>query len=192
MQAFRPATFLKRTPIRVFRVNIVNFLKNNFFIENLWYGCFWRFYHSKVKSARVFLIWFRAFTCFRSWLKTYAKFCTNNSLLSRDNNFFLAWIFLSSAFDFRICFGETLSCFQFWGKIYTKRCTNDNVIYRAKRLSSPALCTWSISGHDLAMEKMLRKQKYWIKNMAVKIPFWFWLLCTLLIFSCLNCSCKLL
>ena len=30
-----------------------------------------------------------------------------------QNNFFLAWIILSSVFDFRVCFGEILVAFDF-------------------------------------------------------------------------------
>ena len=73
-----------------------NILKSDFnvkffrtaFLEKNFVGCFWQFYHSTVKSARVFLIWFCAFTCFWTWSKAYATRWTNNSLLSRDKTFY--------------------------------------------------------------------------------------------------------
>ena len=65
---------------------------------------------------------------------------------------------------FQNMFWRNISCFRFWWKIYTKRCTNNNVIPRVKRLSSPALCAWSISGHDLEMEECCIR-----KNIELKI-----------------------
>ena len=65
---------------------------------------------------------------------------------------------------FQNMFWRNISCFRFWWKIYTKRCTNNNVIPRVKRLSSPALCAWSISGHDLEMEECRIR-----KNIELKI-----------------------
>ena len=61
----------------------LRFLCSELFKENLRHGCFWHSYHRTVKSTRVFFVWFRVFTCFRTWLKTYQKRCTDNSLLSR-------------------------------------------------------------------------------------------------------------
>ena len=46
-----------------------------------------------------------------------------------------------------------LNFFRFWWKSYTKCCTNDNVMSLVRRLSLPALCSSSISGHDLEMEE---------------------------------------
>ena len=77
------------------------------------------------------------------------------------NNFLLAWIDWSSAFDFRICFGKTLIASDFDEKL-TKRCRSNYVISRVKSLSSPVLCVGqvlSISGYDLENEKMPCKQK---------------------------------
>ena len=71
------------------------------------------------------------------------------------NNFLLAWIDWSSAFDFRICFGKTLIASDFDEKL-TKRCRSNYVISRVKSLSSPVLCVGqvlSISGYDLENEK---------------------------------------
>ena len=70
-------------------------------------------------------------------------------------------------------FWKNISCFRFWWKTYTKHCTNNCVISRVKRLSSPALCVdqvFLISRYDSENRKIMYKQKYWIKTMAVKIP----------------------
>ena len=39
-----------------------------------------------------------------------------------QNNFFLAWIDWSHAFDFRM-FCKNINCFRLWWKIYLKHCT---------------------------------------------------------------------
>ena len=81
LQAFRPATFSKSDPNTGVSCGYCEIFKNAFHrkspeaVSDS---------HSAVKSARVFLIWFRAFTCFQTWLRTYAKGCTNNSLLSSE------------------------------------------------------------------------------------------------------------
>ena len=79
----------KRLQLRCFLWILWNSI-NSFFIETS-DGCFWKSYHNTVKSAWIFFLWIYAFTCFRIWLKTYAKRCTINSLLSRDKtiSFFL-------------------------------------------------------------------------------------------------------
>ena len=87
LQAFRPATFLKRDSNTGVSCGYCEILKTDF-LKKTSGGCFWQSYHSTVKSGGVFVLWFRAFTCFRVWLKTYAKRCTNNSLLSRDKTIF--------------------------------------------------------------------------------------------------------
>ena len=84
LQVFRPATFLKSDPNKGVSCGFCEVFKNSFLYRKIPEAALWQSYHSTVKSARVFLIWFCAFTCFRTWLKTYAKRCTNNSLLSRD------------------------------------------------------------------------------------------------------------
>ena len=68
---------------QVFSVDIAKFLRIDF-LCNISGGCFWQSYHGTVKSARVSVLWFRASTCFRFWLKTFTKRCTNNSLLLLD------------------------------------------------------------------------------------------------------------
>ena len=78
---------------------------------------------------------------------------------------------LVTCFQFQSMFSKNISCFRFWWKTYAKRCTSNNYV---KRLSSPALCGWS--GWCFQFQGMIwktkecRKQKYCIKNMAVKIP----------------------
>ena len=67
----------------MFFVNIVNFLRTAF-LKKTSGGCCWQSHRSTVKSAMVFLIWFRASTSFRAYLEAYEKRCTNNYLLSRD------------------------------------------------------------------------------------------------------------
>ena len=68
LQAFRPATFSKIDPNTGVSCGYCEIF-NNAFLQKTFRGCFWQSYHSAVKSARVFLIWFCAFTCFRTWLK---------------------------------------------------------------------------------------------------------------------------
>ena len=111
----------------------LHFLCSELFKENLRHGCFWHSYHRTVKSTRVFFVWFRVFTCSRTWLKTYQKRCTDNSLLSTwQNNFFLAWIILLSAFNFRICFGETLAAFDFDEK-FTQSVAQITMLYHVSK-----------------------------------------------------------
>ena len=133
-------------------------------------GCFWQSYHT-VKSAGVPVLCFRASTCFQFWSKTFTERCTNNSLLSCDKTIFPCFNWLVTCFQFQSMFSKNISCFRFWWKTYAKRCTSNNYV---KRLSSPALCGWS--GWCFQFQGMIwktkecRKQKYCIKNMAVKIP----------------------
>ena len=52
-------------------------------------GCFWQSHtHGTVKPAAMPVFWFRNSTCFRFWLKTSTKRCSNNYLLSRDKSIF--------------------------------------------------------------------------------------------------------
>ena len=62
---------------------------------------------------------------------------------------FLPWIDLLHTFDFRIYFGKTVVASNFDEKL--------------------TLSIAQISGYDLGNRRMLCKQKYWIKNMVVKI-----------------------
>ena len=136
----------------MFPVDIVKFLRTAF-LEKTSVGCFWQSYHSTVKSARVFLIWFHAFTCLRTWLKSYAKRSTKVLYYHVTKQFLSCLNWFITCFRFQDILWRNISCFRFWWKIYTKRCTNNNVVPRVKRLSSPPLCAWSIWGHDLEMEE---------------------------------------
>ena len=105
-------------------------------------------------------------------------------------------IWLITCFQFQNMFRKNISCFRFWWKTCTKCCTNNYVISRVKRVSQPAFCGWSrvsISKYDLENRRIPCQQKYWIENMAVKIPIFDFVLLmfTLLTFSCLYCNCKL-
>ena len=83
--------------------------------------------------------------------------------------FFLAWIILSSKFDFRICFGGTLVAFDFDEKFTQSVAQITSYITRQKTFFACTLhlinfWTWLGNG------RMSCKQKYWIKNTAIKIP----------------------
>ena len=94
-----------------------------------------------------------------------------------QNNFFLACIDWSRALDFRICLEKTLVAFDFDEKLKQSVAKITRyVTSRVKTLASPAFCGWSSAFKfrcDSENEKMLCKQKHWIKNMAVKFRFWF-------------------
>ena len=90
-----------------------------------------------------------------------------------QNNSFLAWIDWPCAFNFRICFGQTLVAYDFDGKLTQSFAQ----IFMQYHVSKDFLClhfafdqVLSISGNDLENQSVPCKQKYWIKNMAVKIP----------------------
>ena len=102
----------KRRQFRCFPLNIAEFLRTAIFIEHR-DGCFWQPYHSTIKSDGVYVLWFRASTCFRFWSKTYTNVAQIILTITWQNNFFLAWIDWSRAFDFRICFGKTLVAFDY-------------------------------------------------------------------------------
>ena len=83
----------------------------------------------------------------------------------------LKW--LVTCFRFQKIFWKNISCFRFWWKTYIKRCTSNYVISRVKDILPLHFAVGqvlSISGYDLENGRMLCKQKYWIKNMAIKIP----------------------
>ena len=89
-----------------------------------------------------------------------------------QNNFFLAWVDWSHAFNFRM-FWKNINCFQFWWKTYTKHCKSNCVISCVKRLSSPSLCS---RPDAFNFRVWLGKQ-----NMAMKIPI------LILLYFCLLC-----
>ena len=146
-------------------MDIAKFLRIAF-VYNTSGGCFWQFYHGTVKSAGVLVLWFSASTCFQFWLKTFTKCCTNNSLLSLGKM-------------------KNINCFRFWSKTYPERCTNINYVIHVSKYFFPlhfaVSLVLSIPGYDLGNGRILCKQKYCIKNMAVKISililFCFCLLC---------------
>ena len=133
-------------------------------------GCFWQSYHT-VKSAGVPVLCFRASTCFQFWSKTFTERCTNNSLLSCDKT-------ISSLLEL---VGHVLSISEY---VFEKHQLLSILMKNLRKaLHKQQLCqktffpctlrlvrlVLSISGYDLENERM-PKQKYCIKNMAVKIP----------------------
>ena len=118
------------------------------------------------KSAGVPVLWFRASTCFRFWSKAFTKRCTNNSLLTRDKIISCLLELTGHVLSISECFGKSINSFRFWWKTYTKRC------HVSKDFLPPHFAVGqllSVSG-DLENGRMPCKQKYCIKNMAVKIP----------------------
>ena len=85
--------------------------KYSFFIEHLW----WLLLTVLPKYSTVSWGVFTLILCLYMLLILIKnlKCCTNNSFLSWQNHFLLAWIDWSSAFDFRIYFGKTLVSFNF-------------------------------------------------------------------------------
>ena len=115
------------------------------------------------------VLWICTSTWFWFWSKTSAKRCTNNSLLSCDNKISSLLELIYHVLSISEYIWKNIICFWFWWKIYEKRCTNNYVICVKSlhlRLVDQVL---SISGYDLGNGRMSSKQKYWIKNMAVKI-----------------------
>ena len=133
------------------------------------------------------------------WSKTFTKRCTIFTI-TWQNYFFLALIDWSRAFDFRISFGKTLIGFDFDEKL-TQSIAQVTMWYHVSKDFLPLHFAvdqvLSVSGYDLENGRMPCKQKYCIKNMAVKIPnfilFHFCLLCWLnnnLFCVLFCCSCK--
>ena len=99
-------------------------------------GYIWLSYHSTVKSAGL-PFWFYPCTYFLFSSKTFTMHKKLFTIMWQ-NNFFLAWIDWSHAFDFRM-FCKNIKSFRLWWKIYLKCCTSNYVISQVKRLSSSAL-----------------------------------------------------
>ena len=132
LQAWRPATLSKRDSNTGVYCGYYEIFKNSFLIEHLRLLLLTVLPHySKVSWGVCSLFSILIKSLRKALLK---KFFT----IVWPNNFFLAWIYWSRAFDFRIWFGKT-----FWWETYTKRCANNYVTSLVKRLSSPALCGWS-------------------------------------------------
>ena len=102
----------------MFPMEIVKFLRTAFYIENLrWLPLKVQRQYSKVSWGICSLFWFCVFTCFRIWLKTYAKRCTNNSLLSGDKTISFLLELIYHVFSISECFGKTLVAFDFDEKL---------------------------------------------------------------------------
>ena len=171
---------------KVASLKVCNFLKNRLqhrcfvwilqnclriaFLYNTSGGCFWQFYHGTVKSVGVPVLWFRASTCFRFRSKTFTKGCTNNFLLSRDKTIYcflelICHVHLISEYVL-----ENINCFQFWWNTYTKSCrSNCNITCQNTFFHFAVGQVLWISGYDFENGRMPCKQKYCMKNMAVKI-----------------------
>ena len=114
----------------MFSCKICEMFKNTYFEEQLWMAASRQAYHSRVKSARVPVLWFRVSSkCFQFWSKTHTKHYTNiNYLLPHDETIFLLkFIKFIHVFHFRIFFGKTLVAFDLW-KTY-KKCYTNNYIH---------------------------------------------------------------
>ena len=123
----------------------------------------------------MFVLWFHTFKCFWIWLKSYAKLCANNSLLSRNKTISSFLKLICHVFWFQNMFWKN-SRFQFWWKTHTKPCTNNDVISRVRGLSLCALCGGSIPGYNFGKQK---NPNYW-KTIELKISrwkFWLWFFC---------------
>ena len=138
-------------------------------------------------------------TCFRFWSKTFAKRCTNNSLLSHDKTISSLLELIGYVFLISECFRKTLIALDFDEKL--TQCVAQITIKCQKTFFSCTLrlvrC-FQFQGMIWKTEACRIKQKYCIKNIAVKIPililFRICLICwrkNHLFASCICCSCKL-
>ena len=121
------------------------------------------------------VFWFWASTCF-----PFGQKLTRNVAQIQSHGKSISFLLeLIDNVRFQNTFWKSNSCFQFWWKTYTKL---------------PALCGWSSALISrIWPRRMPCKQKYWIKNVAVKIPililFCFCLLCWLSPISIVVVSC---
>ena len=109
--------FKKETPPQVFSVGrYCEIFKNNIFIENLrWLLLTILPHHNKVSwgACSSILLLHALSILVKNFHKTLHKYNT----LTWQYNFFLVWIDLLRAFDFRIYFGKTLIAFDFDEKL---------------------------------------------------------------------------
>ena len=135
-------------------------------------------------------LWFCAFTCFQSWLRTYTIRCTNNFVLSCDKIFLPCLNWSTTCFRFQNLFWKNISCSQFWWKTHTKRSTNNKVISLVRRFSSPALSSWSVDHMIWKMEECPVSKNIEVKAWSEKFHFWF---CSAFVYfvNFLYCSYKL-
>ena len=120
LQAFRPSTFLKRNSNTVFPVDIAKFLRTAFFIEHLrrlLLAILPQYY------CTIIYLWGACSLIFRLHMLSNLIKNLHKTLLkwfftvTWHCNFFLAWIDLSRAFDFRIYFGKILVACDFDEKL---------------------------------------------------------------------------
>ena len=173
--------FKKRFQHRYFLVNIAKFVRIAF-LKNSPSNCFRQSYHSTVKWARASVHRFCTSMCFWSWSKTCTKHCTNSSLLSRDKTVFFS---IDQYFRFENIFWKNIT--------QIAQITRCNVTCTKTLLFACTL--WLMNSFQF--QDMIWKMKDCfvsknIKNMAVKKSDFdcVLLLCTLLTFSSLYCSCK--
>ena len=127
-------------------------------------GGFWQTYHSTIKSAGVFVLWFCASTFF--WMSFYllSRDKTISSLLELIDHVLSIYLFM---------FWKKLMCFQFWWKTYTQSVAQ--IIRNITRQKTYFTCTLQWINCF-----QFQKKKYWIRNMAVKIPILIFFRCCLL------------
>ena len=142
MQAFRPATFLRRDVNTGVSCGYCEIFKNSIFYRTSpvvtsdnpttvqyskvsWGIC------SLISRLHVLSILIKKLN------KTLQKYYhVAKQFLPR-----LKW--LITCFWFQNIFWKNISCLRIWWKTYKKHCTNNYIISHVKRLSLPALCVWS-------------------------------------------------
>ena len=145
------------------------------------------------------VLWFRAFTCFRFWPKTFTKRCTNNSLLLRHktNSCLLelnGHVHLISEYVF-----ENINCFRFWWNTYTKRWTsNCNITCQNTFFPCSLRLVRCFQFQGMNAEECRVSKKLALETWRGKSRVWF---CSAYVYfadlksiyfaSCLCCSCKL-
>ena len=140
------------------------------------------------------ILLFCASTCFQFWLKDVAQIILYYHVTKQ---FLPCLNWLVKCFRFQNIFRKTLIAFDFDEKP-SQSVAQYNVSKNLLGLHFAVGQVLSSSGYDLKSGRMPCKQKYCIKNMAVKIPililfcfFYFAGLKTIYFVSCLCCSCKL-
>ena len=114
MLAFRPATFLKSDSNTGVSCGYYELFKNSLFYRK----------PPEAASESPTTVQWSQLGCF---LFDFAPSCA----IELDN-FFLAWVILSSVFNFRICFGETSNAFDFDGK-FTKSVAQIKMLYHLSK-----------------------------------------------------------
>ena len=75
--------------------------------------------------------------------------------------FLPCWNWFVKRFQFQNMFWKNINWFRFWWKTYTKRCKSNFVISLVRRLFSPAVFGWSVSGYDLENGTWRLKSRFW-------------------------------